>query len=262
MTFLTLRRRWLVLLRRMAALAANRHVFSVELPAIFGLRIVVIEAILSRRAVACLAVESEAAPVRVVLEVTTRVAALHRSRLVATRRMAAFAACVLVFPDERIVALIVVELGRSPARTFVTVVAGVFAERAFVQTVFVAGSAHRRSVAILIVLVARATVFDLHAVDDVTVDQLERLAGSVTNFDALADGFGIDALLHFAGLLVTLQALVRRELLLVDVGVLVAAHAVDRRRRVLLAFAGACDLDDGVEVFKLSGVFASVTCAA
>lgn len=187
------------------------------------------------------------------------VAALHGRGLVATRRMAAFAARFFVFADEWIVALIVVELGGCPARTLVTVVAGVFAERAFVETILVAGSAHRRSVTILIVFVAGSTVFDLYAVDDVTVDKLEGLAGSVTDFYALADGFGIDALLDLAGLLVTLQALVRRELLFVDVGVLVAAHAVDRRRRVLFAFAGAGDFDDCVEVFKLSGIFASVT---
>lgn len=192
----------------MTALASYRRVLAIEVPAVFDLGIVVVKADLAGWVVARLAAQSQAALVCVVLEVATAVAALHLSGLVATSRVAAFAACLFVFANQRIVALIVIEFGCRPARTFVAVVAGVFAERAFVQSVFVTRSAHRWRVSVLIVFVAGAAVFDAHPIDDVAIDQLERLARTVANLDSLVDGFGIDALFDLAGLLVALQALV------------------------------------------------------
>ncbi len=192
----------------MTALASHRRVLAIEVPAVFDLGIVVVETDLASRVVARLAAESQAALMCVVLEVAAAVAALHLGGLVATSRVAALAACLFVFANQRIVALIVIEFGCRPARTFVAVVAGVFAERAFVKSVLVTRATHRWSVSVLIVFMAGAAVLDTDAVDDVAIDELEWLAGSVANLDSLVDGLGIDALFDFAGLLVALQALV------------------------------------------------------
>ena len=65
-TVLAVARRRLVLLRGMTALAAHRRVLAFQSPAVFGLGIVVVEADLAGRVVACLAAEAQAAAVGVV----------------------------------------------------------------------------------------------------------------------------------------------------------------------------------------------------
>ena len=185
---------------RMASLAANGVVFAFQAVAVFGFGVVVIKGHLAGRAVTLLAPQTEAAPVCVVLQMAACVSAVLRSGFVPPVRVTAFAPRVFVFADQGIVALVVVKARRGPAGTLVAFLAVVFAERAFVEPVFVASGALRRSVPKLVVFVTCAAVFDSHAVDGVPVHEREGRAGAMSDFDALLDVFGVQALFHFAGL--------------------------------------------------------------
>ena len=97
------------------------------------------------------------------------------------------------------VALVVIEARRCSG-PFVAVVAGVFAERAFVQPVFVTRSAHRRGVAVLIVFVASPAVLDARYPSMTCPSISWNGTGTVADLDPLVDRFGVDALLDLAGL--------------------------------------------------------------